>query len=192
MGHKARQSEGTAYIDRAGGVWEARWYSRDEGRYYTIARKGTQEEAVAAATKAGFKPVVISTGLSGRTKASKRPVPISEIFVRAYLEAALWASSVPDGDEPLDAVFGIDDFSKEAFDQAVRECNDFIKSNRKDLESVGTEAQHGHDFWLTRNRHGAGFWDRGYGAVGKRLTDNAHAYGQANAYAGEDGVVRFE
>lgn len=29
----------------------------------------------------------------------------------------------------------------------------------------------GHDLWLTRNGHGVGFWDRGMGRVGKRLTD---------------------
>jgi hypothetical protein len=121
----------------------------------------------------------------------KRPVPLWIDFVDAYLEAALW-SSTDEHDQPLDAVFGVNDFSNEAFDQAVRECNDFIRSNQKDLKSVGSAAQHGHDFWLTRNGHGAGFWDRGYGAAGKRLTENAHAYGEINAYANDDGVVRFE
>lgn len=38
--------------------------------------------------------------------------------------------------------------------------------------------QHGHDFALTRNHHGAGFWDRGYGDVGDRLTEAAQAYGE--------------
>jgi len=38
--------------------------------------------------------------------------------------------------------------------------------------------QHGHDFALTRNHHGTGFWDRGYGDVGDRLTQAAQAYGE--------------
>ena len=38
--------------------------------------------------------------------------------------------------------------------------------------------QHGHDFALTRNGHGTGFWDRGYGVVGGRLTEAAQAYGE--------------
>ena len=42
---------------------------------------------------------------------------------------------------------------------------------------------------LTRNRHGAGFWDRGHGDKGKRLTDAAHAYGSSDAYLGDDGLL---
>lgn len=38
--------------------------------------------------------------------------------------------------------------------------------------------QHGQDFALTRNGHGAGFWDRGYGEAGDRLSDTAHRYGE--------------
>ena len=51
-------------------------------------------------------------------------------------------------------------------------------------------AGHGHDFWLTRNRHGAGFWDRGYPeAIGKALTDAAHAEGSADWCVGDDGNI---
>lgn len=40
-------------------------------------------------------------------------------------------------------------------------------------------SQHGHDFLLTRNHHGAGFWDRGYPyAIANVLTENAQAYGE--------------
>lgn len=35
----------------------------------------------------------------------------------------------------------------------------------------------GHDLALTRNGHGTGFWDRGLGAIGDTLTDEAKAYG---------------
>ena len=35
----------------------------------------------------------------------------------------------------------------------------------------------GHDFALTRNRHGAGFWDRGLGEIGDMLTDECKPYG---------------
>lgn len=124
--------------------------------------------------------------------------PVWPEFVDAYLQAALWAS-MDDGGRPLDAQYTVDDFSKEAIDKSIKESNDFILSNRKDLESVGDESwiaavgvtRHGHDFWLTRNGHGAGFWDRGYGAIGKRLTDAAHAYGEASVYAGDDGKLHI-
>lgn len=34
----------------------------------------------------------------------------------------------------------------------------------------------GHDFWLTSQGHGAGFWDRGLGEVGDTLTDSVNGY----------------
>ena len=43
----------------------------------------------------------------------------------------------------------------------------------------------GHDFFLTRNRHGAGFWDRNLGQVGDRLTTAAHVYGECYLYAAD-------
>lgn len=110
--------------------------------------------------------------------------PIWPKFVDGYLEAALWTSMGDDG-KPLDSTFSIQDFSEQAIAQAVEESNDFIKKNRKDLDaSGGSESQHGHDFWLTRNGHGTGFWDRGYKeGVGKRLTDRAQAFGELYVYA---------
>lgn len=35
----------------------------------------------------------------------------------------------------------------------------------------------GHDFALTRNGHGAGFWDRGLGEMGDMLTEECKPYG---------------
>lgn len=49
-----------------------------------------------------------------------------------------------------------------------------------------------HDFWLTRNRHGVGFWDRGLGKLGDHLTTWAHAAGSRSAYLGDDNLVYFE
>jgi hypothetical protein len=34
----------------------------------------------------------------------------------------------------------------------------------------------GHDLWLTAAGHGAGFWDRGLGAAGARLTAYAKLF----------------
>lgn len=118
-------------------------------------------------------------------------VPIWPQFVDAYLEAALWTATDEEGND-LDQTYSIEDFSQEDINEAVKESNDFIKANLKDLESVGDPSQHGHDFWLTRNGHGAGYWDRGYGAVGKRLTDAAHVYGEAYVNVGDDGDLHIE
>jgi hypothetical protein len=186
-----RGSEGTAYIDLQGGRWTIRWWSQDEQRYYTLPSKPTLEEAIAYARREGFKPVVAEPHRLG-VKTVKNPVPVWPEFVDAYLEAALWASATESG-EPLDKNYTVRDFTQEAIDQAVKDSNDFIRANLKDLEAASSDqSQHGHDFWLTRNHHGAGFWDRGYGAFGDRLTAAAHAYGEVNAYADEDGKIRFE
>lgn len=44
-----------------------------------------------------------------------------------------------------------------------------------------TPESFGHDFQLTRNGHGAGFWDRGYGEDGTYLTDMTRPSGSAGA-----------
>jgi hypothetical protein len=72
-----------------------------------------------------------------------------------------------------------------------QDCADFVDGiESADLFAYLLEfdySQMGHDFWLTRNRHGAGFWDRGLGALGDRLTSAAHAYGEVDLYVGDDG-----
>ena len=51
--------------------------------------------------------------------------------------------------------------------------------------------QLGHDLWLTRNRHGAGFWDRGLGELGDQLTATAHQMGEQALYV-VDGQLGIE
>jgi len=47
-----------------------------------------------------------------------------------------------------------------------------------------------HDFWLTRNRHGAGFWDGDYEeGVGKVLTDIAHSFREVYTFEGDDHLL---
>lgn len=125
-------------------------------------------------------------------KKATMPKPISDKFLRAYLEAALWSSTDDEG-ENLDKNYSIEDFSNEALEEAIHDTNSFIVANEADLAQAGDDGQNGHDFWLTRERHGAGFWDRGYldKDVAKRLTDAAHAYGEGNIYVGDDGKIYF-
>lgn len=126
-------------------------------------------------------------------------------MVCGYLTAALWSSADEDG-EPLDAVFGIDDFAPEAIQQACDECRAFADANERDrdsyivrtldgaMSSTSTAAAaeaFGHDLWLTRNGHGAEFWDRGLGALGYRLTMAANAEGSRDCYVGDDGQIHF-
>lgn len=103
-------------------------------------------------------------------------------FETDYLTTALWAST-DDEEAPLDDNYSVSDFSPTAVKQAQVECADFIARcerevpdfNSLDMESVA------HDFWLTRNRHGAGFWDGDYEEPGASiLTKIAHEAGERN------------
>lgn len=109
-----------------------------------------------------------------------------EKFFSAYVECALWSSS-DDADKPLDANYDIDDIDPKALEQMKADCKDFIESNAELLEGLMPE-QCGHDFWLTRNGHGAGFWDRGLDEVGDKLTDACKPYGTVDLYVHEGKV----
>lgn len=121
-------------------------------------------------------------------------------FLEGYFEAALWSSTDEDGN-PLDDSHGSDDMSSECLRAMQETCTDFINSNSANLAeyadrmkgsewSAGSRA--GHDFWLTRNGHGTGFWDRGLGALGDRLTSAANVYSSVYLYIADDGKIYGE
>ena len=50
--------------------------------------------------------------------------------------------------------------------------------------------QAGHDFHMTRNGHGVGFWeDEWPGAYREMLTNGANGYGPFEVYQGDDGLI---
>lgn len=106
-------------------------------------------------------------------------------MVNGYLACALW-SSLDDNDEPLDNEHRT--LHPKTLADMREDCEDFATSNAADLLGMDPELA-GHDFWLTRNHHGAGFWDRGLGERGERLTKAANAYGSVDLYVGDDGQV---
>ncbi len=119
-------------------------------------------------------------------------------MVRAYLECAIWSGldwddMNGDNPEPLDAAYSIDDVPFITYARAVRDCSDFLGSlNVVTLSQHWDAEQFGHDFSLTRNGHGAGFWDRGKGKLGDMLTDRCKVYGSVDLYAGDDGWLYFQ
>jgi len=111
-------------------------------------------------------------------------------FFAGYVDAALW-SSFDDQGNPLDENFGQRDISSETLRKMGEDVWKFWIDNDELISSDPEQA--GQDFWLTRNGHGAGFWDGGWpGDVGKRLTDAAHAYGEFGLYVGDDGKIHGE
>ena len=107
-------------------------------------------------------------------------------MVQQYAETALWSSH--DDDEPLDANYDVWNIDRKTMREFEQDCAAFLDSNTTDLAEMDP-GQAGHDFWLTRNGHGAGFWDRGLGERGDRLTKAAHVYGGVDLYVGDDGKV---
>lgn len=138
------------------------------------------------------------------TVGSEHKKAVSE-FIHGYIGAALWSSndeSTPSGGEPIDSNYSIDDVDPETVITMSSECAGFIVENIKDLLAyvrrmgAGPDgsppwSRAGHDFWLTRNGHGVGFWDRGLGVLGRRLTDAAKKHGERNLFV-QDGRVHQE
>jgi len=121
-------------------------------------------------------------------------------FTEAYITCALWASIESDEQgnncRPLDDNYGPEDLAEEAVKAIVEDCKDFqeaqgelitqaikMAENRYTIESAG------HDFFLTRCGHGAGFWDRGLGTLGTILSDASKIYGNVDFYTGDDGQL---
>lgn len=105
-------------------------------------------------------------------------------FFDGYIECALWAS---DGETT-------DNLASHAIAASTltimeKECRAFYEAHLTLLSAQGTPEQGGHDFWLTRNGHGTGFWDRDTEDVGEQLTEYAHKCGERHLYLGDDGLV---
>lgn len=119
-----------------------------------------------------------------------------------YLACALWTGLYEPADswddaqpEPLDGHADVDDVPDDARDELRTDWDDFVSSNVRDIDEymrvTGTDlGQVAHDFHLTRNGHGAGFWDRDAGDVGERLSEAARVYGTAElmGFPADDGV----
>lgn len=107
--------------------------------------------------------------------------------VQPYLVAALWAENM----DHLD-----NEWSEEALKRARDDVKNFLVKIREHLDAYLADGFPieglGHDFWLTRNHHGAGFWDRGLpGDLGEILTSVAQKFGELNIEVGDDNRLHF-
>lgn len=130
----------------------------------------------------------------------------SEDVMRAYLETALWSTAYVDPlngydsedervDEPLDSFAAPGDLSEQVYETALVEIEALLDTlegdadlsrhmehylaamNSPSRDSHDLAALFGHDFWLTRNGHGAGAWDRGAGESGEEVSRLMRSYG---------------
>lgn len=113
-------------------------------------------------------------------------------FTEAYLDCAFWTE-----EEELSEDATVFSLAPSALDSILEDCAAFLRDNAQDIEACGLGiAQCGHDFWLTRNGHGAGFWDRLSHTDPKyvhlqKLTDACKPYGSVYVEEGDDGLVYF-
>lgn len=116
----------------------------------------------------------------------------------AYAECAIWLT-MDENEEPLDKDHDFCDLSPGTWACFERDCQSFYEQARTLIES-GPEFRHskperaGHDFWLTRNGHGAGFWDGDWDTaanpeLGSALTAIAKTFGEIALYLGDDGRI---
>ena len=83
-------------------------------------------------------------------------------FRKGYIDALLWSSVNNDAEEEQyfdELANGYEDFDVESQERIDKDCKDFLEKALKFIPE-GSFDQAGHDFALTRNEHGAGFWDR--------------------------------
>ena len=112
-------------------------------------------------------------------------------MVRAYVNCAIWCGHVYESEEdereganavPMDDYgYSEDDCAFNTWKRAVSDCRNFLEASAH-IAHNWDAPQFGHDFYLTRCGHGAGFWDRGKGEAGERLTDLCRPYGSVDLW----------
>ena len=118
------------------------------------------------------------------------------------LAALLWSETTDDG-EPLDrgdyeasdslkakVAVEWDDFREQAEELGFDAERDCARMLHPDCEGSAWNAA-AHDFILTRNGHGAGFWDTGRWCApwGDKLTTLARGFGELRCRVGDDGAI---
>ena len=122
-------------------------------------------------------------------------------FLRAYLVTALRSSTLDNGD-PMDRDYSIDDLAPETLAKCAADCARFESENAETITAAietgevacgpdfDAHERAAHDFWLTRNGHGAGFWDGDWPEpYAEKLTEAAKAFGTVDFYVGDDGEI---
>lgn len=119
----------------------------------------------------------------------------TEDFFNSYVECSLWASAL-DSEQPG---LSTGDYSIALLDAMRADCDAFYDTNEDAIncegapsanDGTGVDGMAGHDFWLTRCGHGAGFWDGDWPEpAAHALTNASKAFGNVDLYVGDDGQV---
>ena len=123
-----------------------------------------------------------------RKNSLKENTTVDTQTLQQYIATALWSTT--DGDSGnLDDEYGFDDLAPQTLKKAKQDLEEFFEKASSYLEGLDP-TDVAHDFWLSRNDHGAGFWDGDYEeGVGEELDKIATSFKEQDWYAGDDGKI---
>jgi len=109
-----------------------------------------------------------------------------DTFMQAYYEAIYFTDTGEDDQPPTGA-----ELAPEAKKDSEADCAAFyLKSGLEAIYGKGAIRQAGIDFWLTRNGHGAGFWDGDWHEpMASQMTALSESFGDVHTYLGDDGLI---
>ena len=110
-------------------------------------------------------------------------------FTQGYIEAAFFTETGNPGEDLGDASPA--NISQESWEAITDDCAEFQRlAGAWMLNDYGHENA-GHDFWMTRNGHGVGFWEGDYGEdeTWKTLDKIAKDFAEVSPYRGDDGRI---
>lgn len=123
-----------------------------------------------------------------------------DAFTQAYIEAAFFTSTGTEEHEiGEESTCSFEQLAPETLARMVIDCAQFKRRNEdllihENLTKPGDMlTQAGHDFLLTRNGHGAGFWDGDWlEPAGSLLTNASKRFSEFSLYRGKDGLIHHD
>lgn len=105
-----------------------------------------------------------------------------DAMVDQYAETLLWSET----DDDLNRC-SVEDLPSDVHTEMCNDCESFFDENWQYLTMVSPDMA-GHNFALSRNGHGAGFFDTPY-EYADELHRSAKAHGTFGLYVGDDGKL---
>lgn len=117
--------------------------------------------------------------------------PLDDMTISQLFETLIWQATNLEG-TLLDYLnFDRDDIDPRDQATLIEEFRVFVQSNQDDvhdfMEATGFTIDHvAHNYILTRNRHGAGFWDHTDHPSAERLSEACQFQGTIDVYISDD------
>ena len=123
-------------------------------------------------------------------------------FRQSYITALFWSTTDCRGNgdcscndcECFDSWADESDFADGELAKIDTMCRSFYDTHSDDFVGASTQCtqdeQAGHDFCMTQNGHGCGFWDGDWPEpAATRLTSASESARECNIYTGDDGEI---